>query len=101
MAQSSSLPGPSVLMDGGGGGLVPFDAQSQTITVQSPGELGSGLDSMFSRLSYPTLSPRSGGNPPPSGLTRGGRYPQQPSALSPLSWPAGILDDDDLFDMDM
>ena len=77
-----------------------------TITVQGPieaGGLGSGLDSVFSRLSYPTPTSRSGHNPPPPGLTRninGGRYPQQPSALSPLSRPAGTRDDDDLFDMD-
>ena len=78
-----------------------------TITVQGPveaGGLGSGLDSVISRLSYPTPTSRSGNNPPPPpGLTRninGGRYPQQPSALSPLSRPAGTRDDDDLFDMD-
>ena len=76
-----------------------------TITVQGPveaGGLGSGLDSVISRLSYPTPTSRSGSNPPP-GLTRninGVRYPQQPSALSPLSRPAGTRDDDDLFDMD-
>ena len=77
-----------------------------TITVQGPieaGGLGSGLDSVFSRLSYPTSASRAGNNPPPPGLTRninGSRYPQQPSVLSPLSRPAGIRDDDDLFDMD-
>ena len=77
-----------------------------TITVQGPveaGGLGSGLDSVFSRLSYPTPASRSGNNAPPPGLTRninGGRYPQQPQALSPLSRPAGARDDDDLFDMD-
>ena len=74
-----------------------------TITVQGPAEaggLGSGLDSVFSRLSYPAMTSRSGNNPPPPGLTRnisGGRYPQQPPALSPLSRPH---EDDDLFDMD-
>ena len=78
-----------------------------TITVQGPveaGGLGSGLDSVFSRLSYPTTpASRSGNNPPPPGLTRninGGRYPQQSSALSPLGRPVGSRDDDDLFDMD-
>jgi hypothetical protein len=78
-----------------------------TITVQGPfeaGGLGTGLDSVFSRLSYPTTASRSGNNPPPPpGLTRninGGRYPQQQPALSPLSQPTGTRDDDDLFDMD-
>jgi len=79
-----------------------------TITVQSPVEgggvtLGSGLDSLFSRLSSATPSPRPGNNAPP-GLSRnvsGGRYPQQQgTALSPLSRPVGTRDDDDLFDMD-
>jgi hypothetical protein len=74
-----------------------------TITVQGPAEaggLGSGLDSVFSRLSYPAMASRSGNNGAPPGLTRnvsGGRYPQQPPALSPLSRPH---EDDDLFDMD-
>ena len=73
-----------------------------TITVQSPAEgvnLGSGLDSLFSRLST-TGRP---GNHTPPGLARnisGGRYPQQGTALSPLSRPVGTRDDDDLFDMD-
>ena len=78
-----------------------------TITVQGPIEggvtLGSGLDSVFARLSYPaSASSRPGSNPPP-GLSRnvsGGRYSQQQGALSPLSRPAGTRDDDDLFDMD-
>ena len=80
-------------------------AQPQIALWQGPvdgGGLGSGLDSVFSRLS--TTGSRSGINqPPPPGLTRninGVRYPQQPSALSPLSRPAGSRDDDDLFDMD-
>ena len=76
-----------------------------TITVQGPIEgggvnLGSGLDSVFSRLSYPASRP---GSNSPQGLSRnisGGRYPQQPGVLSPLSRPTGTRDDDDLFDMD-
>ena len=74
-----------------------------TIKIQGPteaGGLGSGLDSVFSRLSYPAMASRSGNNAPPPGLSRnigGVRYPQQPPALSPLSRPH---EDDDLFDMD-
>ena len=106
----SFIPGPS--SGAASGHEAPFNDWGNTskvqptITVQGPveaGGLGSGLDSVFSRLSYPTPASRSGNNPPPPGLTRninGGRYPQQPPALSPLSRPAGTRDDDDLFDMD-
>ncbi|RDB30605.1 hypothetical protein Hypma_005727 [Hypsizygus marmoreus] len=77
----------------------------------------SGLDSMFSRLSYSAAAaPRTasnGSNPTPAGgatisppgLTRNvssGRYPQQTGPLSPLSGPvvSRDVDGDDLFDMD-
>ena len=77
------------------------------ITVQGPIQgggvtLGSGLDSLFSRLSYPATASRSGNNPPPPGLSRnpsGGQHPQR-QVLSPLSQPVVTRDDDDLFDMD-
>jgi hypothetical protein len=107
----SFIPGSSSGAAAASGHEAPFsdwanNKAQPTITVQGPveaGGLGSGLDSVFSRLSYSTTASRSGNNPPPPGLTRqinGGRYPQQPSALSPLSRPAGTRDDDDLFDMD-
>ena len=68
---------------------------------------GSGLDSMFSRLSYSAAASRGGvpGGPPP-GLSRqvsGGRYPTQQHGgpLSPLNGPVVTRDDDDdLFSMD-
>jgi hypothetical protein len=67
---------------------------------------GSGLESMFSRLSYSAAAGRGGGpsnNTGPPGLSRnqsGGRYPashQQGSTLSPLS---RTRDEEELFHMD-
>ncbi|KAG5636841.1 hypothetical protein H0H81_006634 [Sphagnurus paluster] len=92
-----------------------------------PTSNSTGLDAMFSRLSYSaaTASRAGGAQPPgqtqtqpgagagpagglsamsPPGLTRnvsGGRYPQQLGPLSPLNGPVVSRDDDDdLFSMD-
>ncbi|KAF8068613.1 hypothetical protein FPV67DRAFT_1448525 [Lyophyllum atratum] len=121
-----------------GGGTPPADPASNA-GIPSSGPYGgwkaasppsgnsSGLDGMFSRLSYsaatatasrtqgqggaapvpvgPGMGPTQGSTMAPPGLTRnvsGGRYPQQQvGPLSPLSGPVVSRDDDDdLFSMD-
>ena len=69
----------------------------------TPGSGATGLETMFSRLSYSAAARGTTPSVPP-GLSRnvsGGRYPQQQAGpLSPLSGPVVTRDDDDLFDMD-
>ncbi|KDR80477.1 hypothetical protein GALMADRAFT_61855 [Galerina marginata CBS 339.88] len=68
------------------------------------GGFNTGLESMFSRLSYSAATRGAAPTGPPPGLSRnvsGGRYNQQQGGpLSPLSGPVVTRDDDDLFDMD-
>lgn len=81
----------------------PSQNQMQGAATGAPGSGTTGLEGMFSRLSYSAATRGTTPSAPP-GLSRnvsgGGRYNPQGTPLSPLSGPVVTRDDDDLFDMD-